>query len=630
MNLGFKSRIYIGVGVLVAASLIVLGTLNIVAMRDNMVDGLVAKTSDKLSFHVAELEQMMTFKTQAIKNGAKSFNLQLNDDDNQRLVELLATSAAISNVIMTYQDGRSYMSLNNTKYDFRTRDWYQSAKNASDVTVTGVYQDQVTQQKVVSVTMPVKQQGQVIGVLLGDIKLDDVISTVSNMRFAGGAATLTDNNAVFFASDDPNDIGKTPSQISANFADMERAFFSQQSGHLSFSYLGIQFDGYFERVNLTPDMYWTLMVFVDQESALVDVYAAMYESLVTGGILLLISCGAIFVILQYAYRPLLKLKTAVLDLSHGTGDLTQRLKIEGDDDLAQISQGFNRFVENLQEMMLHISQASQNISVSAKQLGTTARENEAQLVTHSSETEQVVTAITEMSESARTVAENVNQSNRITEDASKEAESSLAIVNNAVSTVSALVTEVEDMSNRILRMNQDANKISNVLNVIGEISEQTNLLALNAAIEAARAGEQGRGFAVVADEVRALAGRTQNSTMEISDMLNQLLGGTESVVKAMDSTKRQCQETADKTAEVSESLTVMSTSVQEIDDVSTQIAAATEEQSTVAEELSRNMLSIRDIVESLVTSGQQTVQATELLNDTNDDLKRQVANFKLR
>ncbi|WP_100753633.1 methyl-accepting chemotaxis protein [Vibrio salilacus] len=630
MNLGFKSRIYIGVGVLVAASLIVLGTLNIVAMRDNMVDGLVAKTSDKLSFHVAELEQMMTFKTQAIKNGAKSFNLQLNDDDNQRLVELLATSAAISNVIMTYQDGRSYMSLNNTKYDFRTRDWYQSAKNASDVTVTGVYQDQVTQQKVVSVTMPVKQQGQVIGVLLGDIKLDDVISTVSNMRFAGGAATLTDNNAVFFASDDPNDIGKTPSQISANFADMERAFFSQQSGHLSFPYLGIQFDGYFERVNLTPDMYWTLMVFVDQESALVDVYAAMYESLVTGGILLLISGGAIFVILQYAYRPLLKLKTAVLDLSHGTGDLTQRLKIEGDDDLAQISQGFNRFVENLQEMMLHISQASQNISVSAKQLGTTARENEAKLVTHSSETEQVVTAITEMSESARTVAENVNQSNRITEDASKEAESSLAIVNNAVSTVSALVTEVEDMSNRILRMNQDANKISNVLNVIGEISEQTNLLALNAAIEAARAGEQGRGFAVVADEVRALAGRTQNSTMEISDMLNQLLGGTESVVKAMDSTKRQCQETADKTAEVSESLTVMSTSVQEIDDVSTQIAAATEEQSTVAEELSRNMLSIRDIVESLVTSGQQTVQATELLNDTNDDLKRQVANFKLR
>ncbi|MGC9458817.1 methyl-accepting chemotaxis protein [Vibrio genomosp. F10] len=629
MKLGFKSRIYFGVGALVAASLIVLGTLNILAMRDNMVEGLVEKTSDKLSFHVSELEQMMQFKTRSIKNGAKSFNRQLSSEDNQRLVELLAQSSSLSNVIMTYEDGRAFMSLEGEKYDFRQRDWYQNAKNARDVMITGVYQDQVTQQKVVSVTTPVIQDGQFIGVLLGDVQLGDVVSAVSNMRFAGGAATLTDNKAVFFASDDPNDIGKTPSQISPNFTDMERAFFSQQSGNLSFPYLGIQFDGYFERVNLSPDMYWTLMVFVDKESALTTVYDAMYKSLMTGALLLLVSFGAIFIILQYAYRPLIKLKRAVLDLSNGTGDLTQRLKIEGEDDLAQISQGFNRFVENLQEMMLQISQASQNISVSAKQLGATARENKGMLVTHSSETEQVVTAITEMSESARTVAENVNQSNRITEEASKEAESSLLIVNNAVSTVSALVTEVEDMSNSILRMNQDANKISNVLNVIGEISEQTNLLALNAAIEAARAGEQGRGFAVVADEVRALAGRTQNSTMEISEMLSQLLGGTESVVKAMDSTKRQCQETADKTGEVSESLTVMSTSVKEIDDVSTQIAAATEEQSTVAEELSRNMLSIRDIVESLVNSGQQTVQATELLNDTNDDLKRQVANFKL-
>ncbi|MDC5821596.1 methyl-accepting chemotaxis protein [Vibrio europaeus] len=629
MNLGFKSRIYIGVGTLVAVSLIVLGTLNILAMRDKMIGGLVSKTSDKLSFHVSELEQMMQFKTNAIAQGAKSFNSQLSDTENQHLVTLLAESSSISNVIMTYDDGRTYMSLDGTKFDFRTRDWYRAAKNASGVSLTDIYQDQVTKQKVVSVTMPVVESGRFIGVLLGDVQLGDVVTAVSNMRFAGGAATLTDRNAVFFASDDPNDIGRTPSQISPNFQQMEQMFFAEQSGHLTFPYLGIQFDGYFERVNLASGMYWTLMVFVDQESALTDVYSAMYESFATGGLLLLISCGAIFLILRYAYRPLLKLKSAVLDLSHGNGDLTQRLDVNGDDDLAQISAGFNKFVENLQQMMLHISHASENISVSVEQLGSTARSNESKLISHSKETEQVVTAITEMSESARNVAENVNQSNRITDEASKEAISSLKIVNNAVDTVSALVSEVDEMSNSIMRMNQDANKISNVLNVIGEISEQTNLLALNAAIEAARAGEQGRGFAVVADEVRALAARTQNSTMEISDMLSQLLSGTESVVTAMDATKNQCQETADKTSDVSQSLSMMSDSVKEIDDVSTQIAAATEEQSTVAEELSRNMLSIRDIVESLVDSGQETVQAAERLNDTNDDLKRQVANFKL-
>ncbi|MGF1711445.1 methyl-accepting chemotaxis protein [Vibrio kagoshimensis] len=629
MNLGFKSRIYLGVGALVAVSLIVLGSLNMLSMKDNMIDSLESKTEDKLSFHVTELEQMMTFKINAIAQGASSFTNELSNSENKKLVDVLATSASLSNVIMTYEDGRSYMSLSGDKFDFRDREWYQNAKGASGVVLTEIYLDQVTQEQVVSVTMPVRRNGTLVGVLLGDIQLGEVISTVSNMRFAGGAATLTDKNAVFFASDDPSDLGRTPSQISPNFNEMERMFSSQQSGHLVFPYLGIQFDGYFERVNLTDSMYWTLMVFVDQDTALSGVFDAMNSSLITGVVLLLISLGSISLIVHYAYRPVLKLKSAVLDLSQGNGDLTQRLTVDGDDDLAKISLGFNLFVENLQDMMLHISHASENISVSIHQLGTTARDNESKLVTHSAETEQVVTAITQMSESARTVAENVHQSNRITAEANKEADSSLSMVNNAVSTVSALVSEVDDMSKSIIRMNTDANKISSVLNVIGEISEQTNLLALNAAIEAARAGEQGRGFAVVADEVRALAARTQNSTTEISDMLSQLLGGTEGVVRAMEATKRKCQETADKTSEVSDSLTIMSGSVTEIDDVSTQIAAATEEQSTVAEELSRNMLSIRDIVDSLVNSGQQTVEAGEVLKDSNEDLKRQVANFKL-
>ncbi|CAH8190869.1 hypothetical protein VAEKB19_2040002 [Vibrio aestuarianus] len=135
---------------------------------------------------------------------------------------------------------------------------------------------------------------------------------------------------------------------------------------------------------------------------------------------------------------------------------------------------------------------------------------------------------------------------------------------------------------------------------------------------------------MVADEVRALAARTQNSTTEISDMLAKLLEGTDSVVAAMNKTKMQCQTTADKTSEVSGSLNMMGNSVTEIDDLSTQIAAATEQQSTVAEELSRNMLAIRDIVESLVVSGRQTVSATESLSSSNHELDRLVANFKLK
>ncbi|MDE1339469.1 methyl-accepting chemotaxis protein [Vibrio aestuarianus] len=636
MALGFKTRIYVSVAILIATSLIILGSINMLSLRDKMITSLTTETQNKLNYHVSELESWVKNRYQAVMQGSRHFSTDLSDQENVKLVRLLAESAQISNVVMAYDDGRSYMSFGSDdsvwtgKQDFKSRSWYQQAKTSQSAFLTDIYEDQVTGSRVVSAVTPVYAQSRFIGVLLGDIQLGEVIEQVSNMRFAGGAATLTDKHAVFFASDDPNDIGRTPSQVSSNFSEMESLFSKQDSGTLSFPYLGIEFDGYFKRVNLTDNMYWTMMVFVDKNTALSEVYEAQKSAIYTSIMLLVVSVAAIFFILNQIYKPLLRLKKAVLALSQGSGDLTRRLDVHGEDDLAQISQGFNLFSENLQKMMLQIADASRNISSNIEQLGQTAKENEHMLLSHSSETEQVVTAITEMSESARTVAESVTQSTNITDSASKEAKQSIIIVNNAVDTVSSLVSDVDQMSERIANMNKDAIKISEVLTVIGAISEQTNLLALNAAIEAARAGEQGRGFAVVADEVRALAARTQNSTTEISDMLAKLLEGTDSVVAAMNKTKMQCQTTADKTSEVSGSLNMMGNSVTEIDDLSTQIAAATEQQSTVAEELSRNMLAIRDIVESLVVSGRQTVSATESLSSSNHELDRLVANFKLK
>ncbi|ENM3920269.1 methyl-accepting chemotaxis protein [Vibrio cholerae] len=636
MTLGFKGRIYASVVILVTISLMVLGTINMLSLKREMIKSLTTETQNKLNYHVSELEFWVKSRYEAVSRGAKLFTPELSDTDNLNKVRLLAEAAQITNVIAAYEDGRSYMSMDKeggvttNRFKFTDRGWYQQAKSRRSPFLTEIYQDQVTGKKVISAVSPILHQGQFVGALLGDFQLDDIITQVSNMRFAGGAATLTDKNAVFFASDDPNDIGRTPSQVSPSFREMEAGFHRQESGHLSFPYLGIEFDGYYKRVNLTDDMYWTLMVFVDQATALADVDVAVGNAITTGIVLIGISVGVIIVLINQIYKPLLRLKVAVLDLAQGNGDLTRRLEVNGNDDLAQISEGFNRFSGNLQNMMLQISDATQIISSSIEQLSQTAKENEQMLISHSSETDQVVTAITQMSESARTVAESVTQSNQITEAASKEAQQSLVIVNNAVSTVTSLVNDVENMSESISNMNRDANKISEVLSVIGAISEQTNLLALNAAIEAARAGEQGRGFAVVADEVRALAARTQNSTTEISDMLTKLLEGTDSVVGAMERTKQQCQTTADKTSEVSGSLNMMSASVSDIDDLSTQIAAATEQQSTVAAELSRNMLSIREIVESLVVSGRQTVGATESLSHSNHELEQLVGKFKLR
>ncbi|WP_068714031.1 methyl-accepting chemotaxis protein [Vibrio tritonius] len=632
MTLGFKSRIYLSVSLLVALSLIILGSINIYNLQEKMVASLVKETEIKLTSQVSNMETWYQGKQKAIDNSSASFSLDLSDAENLKLVDLLEKSGNFSTVAIAYSNGNSYLSRDHQilrNNVLQNRPWYKAAIQSNDLIVTDIYQDLQTGEKTISLTKAVIQNGRKIGVLIGDIVIDNVASSINKMRFAGGAATLVDRNSIFFASDDPSDIGKTPSQVNPAFSDMERAFETQEQGHLTFSYLGKDFTGYFQRIHLSEDNHWTLMVFIDKSTAQAGVESAKWNSIWTGVILLIISCGCMVASIESAYKPLMRLKAAVLALSEGSGDLTSRLHVDGHDDLAQISQGFNSFTEQLQHMMLQIAQASQNISSSITQLGQSARDNETQLISHSAETEQVVTAITEMSESAHSVAVNVTESNKLTASANTGARESLAIVNNAVDNVESLVGEVETMSSRIEAMNNDTMKIYDVVNVIEEISAQTNLLALNAAIEAARAGEQGRGFAVVADEVRALAVRTQNSTSEISAMLQQLLDVTSSVVNSMKQTQSQCQSTADSTAQVSTSLTEMSQSVNEIDDVSTQIATATEEQSRVTEELSRNMLTIRDIVESLVVSGRQTVSATELLAQANGELDQLVRKFKL-
>ncbi|WP_435248140.1 methyl-accepting chemotaxis protein [Vibrio sp. nBUS_14] len=201
---------------------------------------------------------------------------------------------------------------------------------------------------------------------------------------------------------------------------------------------------------------------------------------------------------------------------------------------------------------------------------------------------------------------------------------------NSVRSVADLITEVETMACSIYSMQQNSQKIGSVVSVIGDIADQTNLLALNAAIEAARAGEQGRGFAVVADEVRALAARTQQSTSEINNMLSDLNEGTRTVVNAMDETKLCCEKTAEATKNVNVSLDVMVNSITRINDLGLEIATAAEQQSVVTDEISRNMTTIQSMVHELTSNSTQTMENTQNLTQSNRQLSVLVDQFKLR
>lgn len=336
------------------------------------------------------------------------------------------------------------------------------------------------------------------------------------------------------------------------------------------------------------------------------------------------------VLINIAFKPIVSLREVITDLANGSGDLTHRLEVESKDDLGKIADGINKFIENLQKMMLDVSSSSQNISSEISLLEDQADSNQKLLAAHSSEMEMAVTSINEMSSTADSVAESAATAAKQTQATNTEAEQSKIVVQQAVNNVTALVDEVEHTAQTILNMNKDTEQIAEVLNVIGEIAEQTNLLALNAAIEAARAGEQGRGFAVVADEVRALAGRTRQSTSEIGEMLAKLRTGSEAVVNSMESTKTSCEQTAETTSHVMNSLDLMTDSVIEINDLAAQIATSAEEQSSVTEEINRNMTAIQDMIQTLNANGSDTANSTHQLTGTNAQLVSIVDKFKLQ
>jgi len=324
------------------------------------------------------------------------------------------------------------------------------------------------------------------------------------------------------------------------------------------------------------------------------------------------------------------LKTNIDSLSAGDADLTKRIDIKGEDEVDQVGRSVNGFIGYLQKMMIDVSDATTQIQSEIAQLKQLSRSTNEALSRHASETDQAVTAINEMSSTAESVAQSASDTATFTQTANHNAVSSRLVVDDASSSMHSLVSEVESATAKVQAMQADAQRINDVLSVIGDIAGQTNLLALNAAIEAARAGEQGRGFAVVADEVRALAARTQQSTSEINETLQRLKDAVGSAVQAMEQTKASCQATADKTAQVTVGLDEMTSSVAHINDLSTQIATAAEEQSAVAEEINRNMVAVRHVVDELVESGVSVDRSTEALLGTNARLTALVNRFRVR
>ncbi len=309
-------------------------------------------------------------------------------------------------------------------------------------------------------------------------------------------------------------------------------------------------------------------------------------------ILLAVALGML--ITRAVVRPVRATTERLLAISQGDGDLTQRLDARGQDEIAQLAAAFNGFVERIQDLVRQVAGATAQLSAAADELSATSSDTREQVNRQQAEVEQVATAMNEMTATVNEVATNAAQAARAARDTDQATESGTQVVQETTATMEALAHEVEETTAVIARLSTDSDEIGKVLDVIRGIAEQTNLLALNAAIEAARAGEHGRGFAVVADEVRTLASRTRASTTDVQAMIERLQTGAGSAVEAMERGRLKAREGVTQTARTAESFQAITTAVGTISDMNAQIASASEEQSAVTEEVDRNVARINE------------------------------------
>jgi len=371
------------------------------------------------------------------------------------------------------------------------------------------------------------------------------------------------------------------------------------------------------------------------QTALQDELDSRYDALLLQREIVTAMCVIMGLLLLYAFCSIYRaLRMAIDGLLAVTrrlaeGDLSARVQVASKDEVADIGNGLNLMAEAFSGSITHMDSTSHELSEVAARLGTSISLAKQSMNAQQAETEQVATAINEMTTSVADVAQNTEGAALAADEANTASRNGLRIMHQAHTTIQALAEEVELSAQKVQALALHSQSIGGVIQVISTIADQTNLLALNAAIEAARAGEQGRGFAVVADEVRTLASRTQASTEEIRNIIQQLQGATDAAVQQMQAGQQKAQACISAASEASGSLTSISQGVERIVEMNTQIASAAVQQHAVSEDINRNVMEIRNSSGTLMLGIENNAVTADELARVASDMRNVVSRFKL-
>ncbi|SFT70300.1 methyl-accepting chemotaxis sensory transducer with Cache sensor [Pseudoalteromonas sp. DSM 26666] len=564
--------------------------------------------------------------------------------DRQRVIESVATKLEGNTVKalqqakmsgdfkLTYfgsNDGKmidSDPSINRVGYDPRVRSWYQEAKSANvgGAIITQPFLDASSNQIAVSIAKTTLN-----GVVAGSLSIERLVDSINTMPLpANGYAIMMHQDGTVIAYKDTKKVMANITHIDSK---INHQFILSNSQNGEFTPLYFKDEGreklvWGENINNTD---WQLLFVLDKETLEAPLISLLVTQLVLVSVALLLSVLAISWLLSVLLAPLSRVSQALSTIADGNGDLTQRISVDTQDEVGVLADSFNRFVSSQHELISHIRQLATDLDFDAEKSLITNQNSVSELQRQQQEVAMVATAVTEMASATHEIAANAENTATASQQSAQSSREGKLLVDKTRNTINSLAGEIDQTTTVIGELSLHAQAISSILTTIQEIAEQTNLLALNAAIEAARAGEQGRGFAVVADEVRVLSRRTQNSTAEIYTTIETLQNTTKKAVSLMDSSKGYANNSVDDVNAAAHALEEITLAVNEISDMAGQIAVAAEEQTQVTNEITRNTVAIKDVTDEITTSATAHLSQAEVLKDRATDLNAKVATFIL-